>query len=168
MTAYVKITAQTARDALYYIERLLPGGTRATDELRRALRLKPKRKPDTRKTAKQARRATKRLSRAAIRARVIARASGECECGCGRGFGLPWGMLELDHQFGRARSESFETCWAIRADCHYDKTKNQPSVAYWLLKFIAHCKKHGYRQAQAKAEARLESLQLIEAAQKSV
>lgn len=83
---------------------------------------------------------------------LITRAAGKCEC-CGRSLNA----REVDHFFSRAKAEeSMETCWVLHPDCHFAKTTNVPSSAQWLLRFIAHCGRHGYVQAATRAQARLE------------
>lgn len=83
-----------------------------------------------------------------------ARAHGCCEV-CGVSFSQAG--REIDHVFGRARQEEVEaTCWLLCPRCHYAKTQNSPSASHWLEKFIAHCKRYGYAEAQHRAEARLQ------------
>ena len=79
---------------------------------------------------------------------VIERAAGKCEC-CARPFEGDEGQARasIDHMQGRGRSESIETCWAIRADCHAAKTLNDPSASHWLAKFALHAKAHQYDEA---------------------
>jgi len=79
-----------------------------------------------------------------VRAAVLRRAldSGAlCECGCGEDLATFGG--EVDHFFGKARDESAESCWVLTRDCHYQKTNNIPSAAWWLKSFIRHQRKHG-------------------------
>lgn len=83
----------------------------------------------------------------------VQRSRGWCECGCGKRLRA----AELDHFFGRHRvPEAVSNCWLITVECHHAKTDNKPDAATWLRKFIAHCKRHGYAEEQARAEARLE------------
>jgi hypothetical protein len=79
---------------------------------------------------------------------VIERAAGRCEC-CDRPFAGDEGRgrLTSDHMQGRARSESLETCWALRMDCHESKTANDPSAPHWLAKFALFAKRHSYWEA---------------------
>lgn len=116
---------------------------------------------------KRAKKATKRQRTAGVREAVMARARGVCECGCLRSFSETFfGQATLDHFEGKARSETLETCWALRAGCHSAKTENHPSASAWLHRFIAHCEKHtglgdgatledGYSAAAERALARL-------------
>lgn len=84
---------------------------------------------------------------------LITRCRGSCECGCGAK--VPPG--ELDHFFGRAKAEESEaTCWVLSVRCHYQKTRNSPTSSEWFRRFIAHCRRHGYAEAQRRAEARLD------------
>lgn len=85
---------------------------------------------------------------------VAARAAGRCECGCGASLSR-WGQ-EADHFFGRRHAESLETVWMLAPRCHFAKTRNHPSRGEWLLKFIAHCGRHGYAAAAAEAQRKLE------------
>lgn len=79
---------------------------------------------------------------------VVERAAGRCEC-CDRPFLGDEGpfRLTIDHMQGRGRSESVETCWALRAQCHEQKTLNDPGASYWLAKFALFAKRHGYSEA---------------------
>lgn len=95
----------------------------------------------------------KRQATADVRAAVLERANGLCECGCARPFVLRG--PELDHFFGRARSESVESCWVLRSDCHHRKTNNVPNAAVWLEKFRAHCVHYNYWDEAKKAGRRL-------------
>lgn len=92
-----------------------------------------------------------------IRSAVLARAAGVCECGCGDPLVLSFdGVAELDHFFGRARvPEAVSNCWALRRNCHGEKTDNRPSAASWLQKFIAHANRHGYENEAGRAWTRL-------------
>jgi len=89
---------------------------------------------------------------------VAARAGHFCECGCGQRFsdvGLT-GNRTMDHFLGKARSESVETCWMLRRDCHLNlKQQNKPSRAYWLRLFINHCERFGYSETEAWARKEL-------------
>lgn len=87
---------------------------------------------------------------------VAERAGGRCEQ-CFHGFGDSMrDRAELDHFEGRARSESVETCWLLCGNCHRSKTVNDPSAAYWLVRFCIHAKKHNYLEALERALKRLE------------
>lgn len=88
---------------------------------------------------------------------VLSRADGHCECGCGFWFGVELrANTTLDHFFGRARAkDSIDSIWALRADCHADKTANRPDAATWLKRFLVHCEKHGYRSSYDRAFKRL-------------
>ena len=125
----------------------------AVGRLRSALKPSP-----TRTAAKKERRAeraekkaTKREQRADVRAAVMARANGICECGCGHRLDEDGFLFrpEMDHFFGKSRSESIETCWLLAAAHHERKTQNFPSRVAWLEKFIEHCQRHGYAEAAA-------------------
>lgn len=88
---------------------------------------------------------------AAVRAAVVTRADGRCECGCG----APVPPGEVDHFFGRAKSEeSVANCWLLTPACHFAKTRNSPSARAWLVKFRAHAELHGYLEAQIRAESK--------------
>jgi hypothetical protein len=77
-----------------------------------------------------------------IRAAVFVRAGGWCECKCGRRLTE---NSQLDHAFGRSRApESVATTWALRIECHDQKTQNRPSAAHWLKRFGEHCKRYGF------------------------
>jgi hypothetical protein len=69
----------------------------------------------------------------------------------------------VDHFFGRAKAEELEfNCWVLTPRCHYAKTMNSPSAAFWLVRFIAHCGRFsgaGYTEAALRAQAKLEWLQ---------
>lgn len=129
MSTRVSISRRTAQELLD----TAPPLSRAADELKRALESRKRRPVDTRKAAK---RQTNKEKRSAVREEVMKRADGRCE-GCNWPHGGP--NLELDHFFGRARSESVETCWALCATCHLEKTRNEPSAAHWLNIFHEHC-----------------------------
>lgn len=63
----------------------------------------------------------------------------------------------LDHFFGRAKApENTGTVWVLRAECHERKTLNQPNAEHWLLRFIRHCRLHGYADALEMAQKKLE------------
>lgn len=88
-----------------------------------------------------------------LRALVFARAKGRCECNCGRALGESG---HLDHMFGRARvPEAFSNCWALALSCDAAKTNNYPSAAFWLRRFRAHCRKHGFGAELDRADARM-------------
>lgn len=102
-----------------------------------------------RRTEKRAAKREKGAKTSAVYRLVAARAGLVCECGCGRWFRGLSGAAHLDHFEGRARSESLETCWLIRSDCHARKHAGDPSRAFWLGRFADHCDKHGYATAAA-------------------
>lgn len=87
---------------------------------------------------------------------VAERANGRCEC-CGVPFSSSLnGRPELDHFFGRAKSEEVETCWMLRGECHAEKTRHHPHAGYWLRVFADHCCRHGYFETEKKALRELE------------
>lgn len=140
---------------------------RALEELRRALapkRSKPLKVARLKAKAAKKESAFQRWSR--IRAEVFERAGHFCECGCGVPFGGFQGSKQPDHFMGKARSESVDTVWALRAGCHDAKTLNHPSASYWLRKFIAHAERHCYWGAANKARERLVSEEMVEEAAK--
>lgn len=83
-------------------------------------------------------------ARRALRTAAVTRAGGRCEA---TGVDLPARTLELDHMFGRARSENIETVWMLSPDAHQDKTENRPSRRWWLERFRRHAVLHGYGRA---------------------
>lgn len=92
-----------------------------------------------------------------VRAAVLARANGNCEC-CGISLVTFGG--QLDHFEGRKVAETVENCWMLSVDCHYQKTQNIPSAAWWAGRFLKHQRKHGYDTSKtasklAYAEAKL-------------
>jgi 5-methylcytosine-specific restriction endonuclease McrA len=104
-------------------------------------------------------RATKKAKRQGVRALVMARAEGRCEhCDAAETNFSP---LELDHFFGKARSESAETCWALCRQCHRNKTDNTPSAASWLMAFITHAGFSGFTDARNMAVRRLNAMELV-------
>jgi hypothetical protein len=108
---------------------------------RRLARSLPRRK------AKAAARSVETGARRAVRQAVVTRAGGRCEA-CGTHVTAASG--ELDHFFGRARSESVETCWLLcpgAVGCHRSKTDNQPSRRWWLERFRRHAVLHGFGRA---------------------
>lgn len=91
----------------------------------------------------------------AVREVVAARTPGRCEA-CGAD-GL---KREMDHFFGKARSETVETCWMLCAPtpfsgCHFDKTNSKWGRRYWLLRFRRHAALHGYGRAIAMVDQQL-------------
>lgn len=93
-----------------------------------------------------------------LRAAVFARAKELCECGCGRYVNAEEGRL--DHFFGRAKAkESESNCWALTVFCDERKTRNEPSAAYWLKKFIAHADKYFFAAESERAFGKLVALQ---------
>jgi hypothetical protein len=129
----------------------------ALEELRAALRPKSKKTWATSRKQKREKKAAKKEKRAAVREAVMMRALGYCECGCGNYVRET--ALELDHFWGRARSESVESCWALSKCHHWFKTHNEPSAEYWLKKFAKHCERHGFTDEAARARARLSFIQ---------
>lgn len=107
-----------------------------------------------RRRAKTSKREAAALKRTAIRDFVFARAEGRCEVR-GDHWHCHKPATELDHFFGRARAESVETCWAICATDHRNKTNNSPSAEGWLETFAVHCDRYGYREEAARARNRL-------------
>lgn len=150
----VSISVKTARLALMLADGKYPG---VADELRRALQPRKRRPADPRKTAK---RESAKEKRSAVRDAVMSRANGYCEV-CRIHSACP---LELDHFFGRARAESVDTCWAVCRWCHHKKTNNSPSAQHWLRAFIEWSGRYGFHESAAKAQARLDAIQLIETA----
>lgn len=132
-----------------------PDGLRWVAALEQALR--PKRSKAPTRQRREAKRQSRRERTAEVRAAVMERAGGICECGCGTEFREPSFNYspQLDHFRGRARGESVESCWALTAYCHEQKTRNEPDAAAWLRKFAAHCRRHGYDREAQLAEARL-------------
>lgn len=121
-----------------------------TEDVRRALLSASKeRKPSQAKPTKQRKKSDRTERRAEVRRLVMERAKGHCEC-CGISD-----ALELDHFFGRARSESVPTCWALCPGCHRAKTLNRPDAAFWYQAFSYHCEPHGYQDAANMARNRL-------------
>lgn len=82
---------------------------------------------------------------AALREAVFTRANGRCEA-CNRFFGN--GLLQVDHWEGgggrRQASQGVETCWALCAGCHRERTLNSPSAAHWNLIRQSFCSRLGY------------------------
>ncbi len=90
-----------------------------------------------------------------LRAQVFLRAEDACE-NCGH-F-IDWATGRLDHYFGRGAGRNgctVETCWALCRDCDAGKTLSQPSAAFWLVSFAAHCEKYSYAAEQKRALDRL-------------
>lgn len=91
-----------------------------------------------------------------LRAAVFVRADGACE-GCGRHVTEESGRL--DHFFGRAKvPEAASNCWALCLTCDVAKTANEPTAAFWLIAFGAHCAKHAYLAEAELAGAKLQTL----------
>lgn len=83
---------------------------------------------------------------------LAARARGRCECGCS----APVPPGEVDHFFGRAKSDEVEaTCWVLSPRCHFMKTNNSPSARDWLERFIKHCERWGYAESLIRAQGKL-------------
>lgn len=134
----------------------------ALDNIRDALRLRKAKPHATIKKARTLKKASKRAATRDIRALVAERAGDICECGCGRSFVGYGGNAQLDHFDGKARSESFEACWLIRADCHRSKGLSIPSAKHWLEKFRAHCIRRGFWSEGSLAGRRLASAEYME------
>jgi 5-methylcytosine-specific restriction endonuclease McrA len=169
----IRISYRTAQK----LASLLQGDEAEVEQLRAELRqaLKPKRAVKAAKTRRTAKATIRRDAWAEVREAVVQRALGDCEaCEC-----PIYGPAEVDHFFGgngRRRSlESVATCWALCADCHWLKTRNDPSAAYWPKRFAEHCMEvagalasrgaeteriNEYLGAAAMARTRLESLQI--------
>lgn len=111
---------------------------------RRLVRSLPRRKAEAADHAGEVR-ATK-----AVRRAVASRASGRCEA-----TGADGTKLHMDHFFGRARSETVETCWMLSPAADFDKTHNIPSRRFWLLRFRRHAALHGYGRAIAMVDQQL-------------
>lgn len=95
-----------------------------------------------------------------LRAAVCKRAEGSCEH-CGSWVGLDGEEAHLDHAFGRAKvPEAVSNCWLLCIEDDSHKTLNQPSAAYWLIAFAAHCEKYGFAAEQERALAKLQALQV--------
>jgi hypothetical protein len=131
----------------------------------RPLRRKRTAEEKASKAAKLSKRAARHRRTSDVRIPVMKRAGLVCECGCKRWFKGFAGAATMDHFFGKARAESVETCWALRADCHAEKTDNKlhgkTDRAAWLRKFIAHCDRYGYSAAAEEARAELESQAIL-------
>lgn len=92
-----------------------------------------------------------------IRRAVFARAAGFCECGCGKAVTEETG--HLDHFFGRAKAEeAVSNCWALTPEHDHARTVNEPSASYWLVRFVRHAAKHGYKSEEDRALTKLEAL----------
>lgn len=175
MSASIRISRKAAKALLDAVDKseilesmLTAHGSKVFSELRRALapkRIKPEKRARLQK--KKAKREMKKEETARIREAVMERAGGHCECGCGMTFGE--GSLlrvpEMDHFFGRGKvQQSVSNCWLLAKICHHGKGKGRPSRGFWCGRFIKHCEKHGYRREAAKAQADIESGQMIRAA----
>lgn len=164
MTRSVRISMKAARAILDHLDRYghheaTPAG-RGREELRQAMA--PPRVRPVRRVPRVLKSAARRQETADIRRECLRRAGGVCECGCGQSLALeesaPWeaGFPELDHMFGRGNGrlpQSSETCWLLRADCHRQKTRNEPDAATWWKKFLVHATRQvaatsGVEQAQ--------------------
>lgn len=178
MTPPVRLSMRSARCILACLEELRPmwhGLNEAREELRTALASEPRRlqaKPSRgiwtsafRKAQKTSERPAKEIAlarRQDIRTAVFLRAGGLCECGCGERMHESASKYaetrgELDHMFGRGVGrllESERTCWALRADCHRKKTRNQPDASTWWTRFADHCARRGYVDIAMRASGR--------------
>jgi hypothetical protein len=103
----------------------------------------------TRKQTKAKKDRTKGEQTKLIRSVVMARAGGLCEH-CEQRTGS-W-PLEMDHFFGRIRvRQSERNCWALCLECHRNKTRNEPSAAFWFQEFAAHAEDHGFTEEAGQA-----------------
>jgi hypothetical protein len=91
-------------------------------------------------------------ARKALRDAALTRAGGRCEA---TGLDLPAKVLEMDHFFGKARSENIETVWMLSPAAHIDKTRNHPTRRWWLERFRRHAVRHGYGRAIAMVDQQL-------------
>jgi Arc/MetJ-type ribon-helix-helix transcriptional regulator len=124
---------------------------------------RPSRSVKAARVRRTQKKATKKAATALVREAVFARSEGTCECGCERPFSLGLrfdGIAEMDHFEGVARSESVETCWMLRADCHRRKHRDADPNS-WRAKFINHCLRHGYRKTAEKVGAMVAADALI-------
>ncbi len=92
-----------------------------------------------------------------IRGAVVVRSRGRCEaCGAFLSASGCGDTGHTDHFFGRAKApESPENCWQLCIACDAKKTTGRPSAAFWLSRFIAHCKRHGFIDEKIRAEVKL-------------
>ena len=86
-----------------------------------------------------------------VRAAVVNRADGCCEA-CGRGVGENG---EFDHYFSRREADHVSTGWYLCRECHFRRTRNEPSAQHWIRRFMEHCKKFGFEVSHQRAAARL-------------
>lgn len=92
-----------------------------------------------------------------VRRAVFERENGACACGCGKSITEETG--HLDHAFGRAKAdEAVSNCWFLHPSCDHAKTTNSPSASYWLVRFVRHAAKHGYKSEEDRALTKLEAL----------
>lgn len=164
MAPSIRISRKTAQALLGLVEGYNPG---LTQTLRAALAPRPKKALPfvPRKKAKATKKRTKKEETSEIRAAVMNRAAGDCEA-CSFGFdGTALSRLDLDHFFGRVRvKQSERNCWALCRICHREKTRNDPSAAHWLERFIKHAEKHGYSEEAGMATRRLAALEMTRGA----
>lgn len=97
-----------------------------------------------RRQATAAERAERTGARLALRIAVVTRAAGRCEA-CGDSVTTK--TSEMDHVFGRARAEDFETVWMLCRPCHFAKTNALPSREAWLRRFHRHAERLGHGRA---------------------
>jgi hypothetical protein len=64
------------------------------------------------------------------------------------------------HFEGVARSETLETCWMLRADCHRAKHRDGDPQS-WRRKFVEHCERHSYSRVTTKIWAAIEAEELV-------
>lgn len=129
---------------------LSPIEAMALEALRQGLKPKPVKEYAPKKTTPRKAPGT---SKRAVYKAVAKRAGVMCECGCGRSFGQFFGMPTVDHFWGVARSETVESCWRLRWDCHRQKTESIPTRSAWFAKFISHCDRYGYSEQANKTRA---------------
>ncbi len=131
-------------------------------DLDAALRVAPKKFVVAAKKVRAKKIRAKRKDTRSIRALVMERADGVCECGCRTVFSA-LAPAELDHAFGRVMvKQSVSNTWALRRDCHAARTRNSPSAAFWLQKFINHTERHGFHEEFRMAARRLRSIEIQE------
>lgn len=105
-----------------------------------------------RKTA-AAERGARTGARRALREAAVTRAGGRCEA-CG--VDVPEKLLELDHIFGRGRSEHIETVWMLCRSCHREKTNNSPSHMAWLERAFEWAGRRGFGRTRLLAGRAME------------
>lgn len=156
MTASIRISRRRATIILDLLLPKTPSSPwesveheRSVAELRAACAPKPR---SSAKKKTERKRKSKTVETKRIRKAVAKRAGLVCECGCERWFKGFDGAAQMDHFWGKAREESVESCWMLRAQCHDQKTTNTPNRMTWLRLFEAHAKKHGYAEQARHAD----------------